>query len=132
MHSYWQPLIILFIVAWIGQAFLTYFQIQNYRERMADLSKKGYVGIGKKSKKLGRGRILLLVSNPHERIIHAEEMRGITVFSRFKEKEQLSGYSLSELEELELGDKDLEEAISGAVKDLRKKVNKSAEEAEKQ
>lgn len=121
----WKLFIFIFIIAWIVQGIFTYLQVNNYRKRISELSKRGYVGIGKKSKKLGIGRILLLVSNHHKEIIHVEEMKGISVFTRFKEKEDLNknlkGYSLEELEKKEFENEDLAEAIDKAIKDLRNK-----------
>lgn len=114
---WWQPLMVIFVISWILQGVLTYFQIRNYKDRMSTLGKVGYLGIGRMKKKLGRGRILLLVSNEYGEIIKAEEMRGVSVFTRFKEKDELIGYKIDELGKNLSGD--FKEVVEEAVESIR-------------
>ncbi|PUU87281.1 MAG: glucitol operon activator protein [Halanaerobium sp.] len=114
---WWQPLMVIFVISWILQGVLTYFQIRNYKDRMSTLGKVGYLGVGRMKKKLGRGRILLLVSNESGEVIKAEEMRGISVFTRFKEKNELIGYKIDELGKNLSGD--FKEVVEEAVESIR-------------
>jgi len=114
---WWQPLMVIFVISWILQGVLTYFQIRNYKDRMSILGKVGYLGVGRMKKKLGRGRILLLVSNESGEVIKAEEMRGISVFTRFKEKNELIGYKIDELGKNLSGD--FKEVVEEAVESIR-------------
>ncbi|WP_290768968.1 transcriptional regulator GutM [Halanaerobium sp.] len=108
---------VIFVISWILQGVLTYFQIRNYKDRMSTLGKVGYLGVGRMKKKLGRGRILLLVSNESGEVIKAEEMRGISVFTRFKEKNELIGYKIDELGKNLSGD--FKEVVEEAVESIR-------------
>jgi len=108
---------VIFVISWILQGVLTYFQIRNYKDRMSILGKVGYLGVGRMKKKLGRGRILLLVSNESGEVIKAEEMRGISVFTRFKEKNELIGYKIDELGKNLSGD--FKEVVEEAVESNR-------------
>lgn len=113
---------VIFLLSWILQGILTYFQIKNYNERVAVLGKNGYLGVGRIKKKLGKGRILLLVSDKYGQIIEAEEMKGFSVFTRFKKKEELIGYKIDELGENLSGD--LKKAAEEAGKSINKQLKK--------
>ncbi|MFW5705214.1 MAG: transcriptional regulator GutM, partial [Nanoarchaeota archaeon] len=38
---------VIFVLSWILQGVLTYFQIKNYKERMSSLGNIGYLGVGR-------------------------------------------------------------------------------------
>lgn len=119
---WWKPLMVIFVLSWILQGVLTYFQIKNYKERMSTLGSIGYLGVGRIKKKIGRGRILLLVSDETGKVIEAEEMKGISVFTRFKKKEELIGYKIDELSKNLSGDfKEVAEEAVGSIKGQLKK-----------
>lgn len=128
----WQPIIIILIFAWLLQAALTYFQINSIQKRLRALSERGYVGLGRKKKRFGRGRIVILVCNPHKEIIHAEEMSGITVFTRFKENQELVGYKLSQLEKEDLKNETQKEAVKQAIDEIKKVFQKENSENDAQ
>jgi len=115
----WGTVIIIIISAWILQAFFTYLQISNYRKRIRELKKKGRIGIGKVSKKLGIGTILFLVSNENRVIIDAEKMSGVTVFARFKKDEELIGKSFADIESMNFKRDSKREAVTKALDNLK-------------
>lgn len=120
----WKTVVFLFLIGWISQGVLSYFQIKNYRQRIKQLKRKGYIGIGNIRKKLGRGMILLLVSNADGIIIDAEEMKGISVFARFRKNEKFVGYSLADLENLTIDNKTLKKAVDKAVEQIKEMMEK--------
>ncbi|MDN5352315.1 MAG: glucitol operon activator protein [Clostridiales bacterium] len=76
---------------WIAQGLLTVLQIQHYRKRVAELKKKGKVLVGQKKGKLKAGSIVLIALNEDGVISDAEEMRGFTVFTKFKKLNAVVG-----------------------------------------
>lgn len=80
----------------IVQGALTYFQVKNYKERVAALRHQGVQGIGV-YKSAGHGSMIILVSDKTGRIIACEEMKGMTVFSRFKKRSDLNGQNIYDL-----------------------------------
>lgn len=92
-----EKLIIFAFILLILQGVLSFKQIKNYRNRVTSLSKKGLLGIGTEKGTLKAGNITLLVCNKEGKIVTAEKMEGITVFTRFKEMEDLSGRSILDI-----------------------------------
>lgn len=93
--------LMLFLLAmWILQGVLTYFQVKNYRTRSTELRKKGDVYTGKAKGRLREGCIVMLVVEKDGTIIDAEEMRGITVFSKFKTIKSIIGKSIYNKDDL--------------------------------
>lgn len=93
----------IFVIAFgllILQGVLSFNQIKNYQIRIKELKKKGLVGIGREKGLLRAGNITILVCNKQGKIITAEKMEGITVFSRFWEIDSLKGMTLQELKEI--------------------------------
>ncbi|SHJ36716.1 glucitol operon activator protein [Geosporobacter subterraneus DSM 17957] len=93
----------IFVIAFgllILQGVLSFNQIKNYQIRIKELKKKGLVGIGREKGLLRAGNITILVCNKQGKIIAAEKMEGITVFSRFREIDSLKGMTLQQLKEI--------------------------------
>jgi glucitol operon activator protein len=84
---------------WILQGLMSYGQIVHYRKTLTQLKTKGKVFIGQEKGKLKPGSIVLLVVDGSNKIIDVQEMKGISVFDRFRKKEKYIGKSLEELVE---------------------------------
>lgn len=131
----WQLLILALVIAWILQAGLTMFQIRNYQRRLRELgamARGGYLGIGTTAGRVRAGSVVMLVANAHGKIIHAERMRGRTVFARFQELPQLQGLIVRELLSDGFSLEELDEATAKATKQaaglIDKKMHPSTEE----
>ena len=78
-------------ILWVAQGLLTVLQIQHYRKRVAELKKKGKVLIGQQKGKLKAGSIVLMALDAEGIIKDAEEMRGFTVFTKFRKLNAVIG-----------------------------------------
>ena len=95
-----EKLFITAFILFILQGVFSFNQIKNYQTRIKELKKKGLVGIGREKGFLRAGNITILVCNKQGKIIIGEKMEGITVFSRFREIDSLTGLSLQKLKEM--------------------------------
>ncbi len=90
--------VLIILGLWILQGILSYIQINHYRKRFSCLRKKGRVLVGQQKGKLRGGSIVMLVINDDDKIIDAEEMKGFTVFNKFKKKNEIIGKSINNME----------------------------------
>ena len=113
---------LLFIFGlWVLQGVLSYVQITHYRKTLSRLKCKGKVLVGHEKGKFKPGSIILLVIDDNGVIIDVEEMKGISVFDRFRKKDVYIGKSIDELsKELKQQKKDTitTKAIKKALEDL--------------
>ena len=87
---------------WISQMVGTHVQMSHYRSVLGGITReggKGYVGAGNAKARLGKGVILIMISDEEGVIKRALRMRGMTVFARFEEVPDLVGMTLDELRE---------------------------------
>ncbi|MBL1229355.1 transcriptional regulator [Enterococcus sp. BWB1-3] len=88
-------LIVLLVSCWLLQLFFSYIQHKNYQKVINEnkYRQSGYLGVGiaKTKFNLGKGSILILVTDDAGTILDFQEMSGFTVFSRFKKKETYIG-----------------------------------------
>lgn len=83
----------------IIQGFFTFLQAQAFRKEIADARRYGNVAMGSKKGFLKQGKIFILACNNEGIITKAKEMRGITLFERFKDIDTYNGMSVYEFEE---------------------------------
>lgn len=107
-------LLIIFLM-WLAQFGLGYFQIKHYNTTMKSLKGKGNVYVGRQKGRLGSGSIILIVLDRNGIVIDFLEMKGITVFERFKKKEMYIGKSAEQLME-DVSALKKENATSKAIK----------------
>lgn len=82
---------------WMFQGVLTYFQIRHYSTTLQDMKKEGKVLVGQHKGKFSSGSIIILVLDKENKIINAKEMRGMTVFNRFKTRNEFINKTLEEI-----------------------------------
>ena len=82
------------------QAGLTYLQLKSYQRRVAELKHLGILSVGSQKGRIGAGSIVIMVVDEQGQIVTCEEMKGRTVFARFKEREDLKGMRLDEARRL--------------------------------
>lgn len=95
---------VLFFIAFVFmviQSFLTYMQAKNFTKTLAEMRQYGIVSSGKERRYLTEGRVLILACNQDGVITKAMEMKGRTVFARFKELDDYVGLNIAQLSELE-------------------------------
>jgi glucitol operon activator protein len=87
---------------WLLQIAGTHVQMSHYRSVLGGITReggKGYVGAGNAKARLGKGVILIMVSDEDGVVKRALRMRGMTVFARFEEAPDLVGMTLDKLRE---------------------------------
>ncbi len=117
----WIKVLWLVGAAWIFQGILVYFQIRNFQAKMAQLRKKGRIGVGTVKSRLGSGVIIIIVAGDTGMITEAQIMTGMTVFARFTPFEILQNRNLDEIPamlESENLNKKTKTAITKAVDSL--------------
>jgi glucitol operon activator protein len=108
-------------VAWTGQIVLGWLQIRCFNQAIAALADKGQVRIGRSAGRF-KPRVVLAISVSEEGIINDNFiMRGLTVFSRPRSQEELTGRKLSEIqpEVIFPANKALQEALALAILNKR-------------
>ncbi|MHC1684570.1 MAG: transcriptional regulator GutM [Clostridiaceae bacterium] len=107
----------------ILQGVLTWFQINNYKKTVRSLRSKGKIGIGTQKGKLKAGKIVILVSNELGKIVVGKEMRGLTIFARFKNIDGIQGKDIFTLREESTQQNKKNIALINAVDNLEKSLN---------
>lgn len=98
----WSWILIVLAVLWLMQIVGTYYQMSHYRRILSGVAREGgegYVGVGNAKGRLGKGVILILVSDAGGSVTRALGMRGRTVFARFGEVPELVGLHIDDLRE---------------------------------
>lgn len=88
---------IFIFIMWMLQGVLAYFQIKHFRKVLNKMKKQGRILIGQQKGKLSAGSILILAIDEDENVINAQEMKGITVFDKFRVKDEFINKSIDEL-----------------------------------
>lgn len=84
-------------VAMALQIFLTGAQTKRFMRRLRDLRKDGRTSIGKAGNIYKGKMFCVLVIDDENKIVHAEQLSGWTVFAKLKPVSGLIGYTLDEL-----------------------------------
>ncbi|MBR5437043.1 MAG: hypothetical protein IK120_09325, partial [Muribaculaceae bacterium] len=84
---------ILFLLM-IMQVIGTHLQGNQYRKSVSKLHKLGNVGIGAERNKIAGGNIVIIACKSDGTITGGEEMRGLTIFTTFKEIEGIIGKNI--------------------------------------
>jgi glucitol operon activator protein len=93
-------LIAVFAVLWIMQIAGTAWQMRHYRRVLGRISTRwrdGFAGVGNARGRIGKGIILIVVVSADDIVREALEMRGRTVFAKFRPCAALAGASLADL-----------------------------------
>lgn len=81
------------MILFVMQAVGSYFQIQDYKKAVRRVHKLGNVGVGQQ-KGFG-GKLVLVACDGQGFITGAEVMEGITIFARFRPREEALGHTLT-------------------------------------
>lgn len=98
--SGYSGIVLLLVFCWLCQIAFSYFQHKDYNRVLNQIRgyESGYLGVGVAKAKfnLGRGTVMLLVTNEDGIIIDYREMSGFTVFARFKQRYDYIGQDANE------------------------------------
>ena len=87
---------VLFVLM-ILQVLGAHLQVKQYRKTVSKLHKLGNIGVGSNRRRFGAGSIIIISCKSDGMITGAEEMRGFTIFSTFKEVPELVGRTIYDL-----------------------------------
>ncbi len=122
-------IIIAFVIAWIIQFGMTYLQMKRYQKRIKELRKDGTTATGMSGSMYKRRAYGVLVIDRNEKIIHAEQFSGWTVFASLKPVKELEGLFtqdiLNENLELPIPNK-IRSAFQNAVEEIEKAKEKTS------
>jgi glucitol operon activator protein len=98
--QWWHSAILLFIIAWFLQIFLSFAQSKHYQQTVRTMSNQssGFLGVGVVKRRLGIGSVVILVTDLNYVVTGARELTGVTVFQRFRKAEDFIGRTVNELE----------------------------------
>lgn len=123
---------LVFIVAWVIQFGMTFFQLRRYNKRVAELKKMGPTAVGMSGSMYKRRAYGVLVFDDQEKIVRAEQFSGWTVFASLKPVKELEGLTLQDIkdESVELPiSKKIRSAFINAVDQVEYARKKAAEAA---
>lgn len=93
-----EKILLLGLLFYILQTVLTCFQIKNFKKNFKELRlKRGIVGMGQKKRMISAGTVVLLSCNENGVLMEGRQMKGYSVFARFKEMKGIQGLTLAEL-----------------------------------
>lgn len=88
-------LFVLMIMQLIG----AHLQVRQYRKTVRKLHKLGNLGVGSYRRRLGPGSVVVIACKSDGTITGGEEMKGLTIFSGFKEIPEIVGKNIYTLKE---------------------------------
>ncbi|MDF2655512.1 MAG: hypothetical protein K0R19_1986 [Bacillota bacterium] len=91
-------ILILFGLIFI-QGLFTFVQVKNYNKMIRQMKNYGMVGIGMKKGRLTPGRIILLAVDENGTVVKGLNMKGFSVFARFREIKDIAGTDIRVLKE---------------------------------
>ena len=83
--------------AFLLQALMGYFQIRNFAHNYHEVRQGGRVLIGKNPRRFRQVSLMLIGLDHDDRIQEIRIMKGLTVFSRFREVDRFDGESVAEV-----------------------------------
>jgi DNA-binding transcriptional regulator of glucitol operon len=109
-------------VLWVIQFGLAYWQMRRFYQRMITLRQKGLTAIGLSGNRYQGRSYAVLTIDKDDRIIHAEQFSGWTVFAQLKPVPELVGLPLNEVLAKQITlpvGKKLQVAFANAARDLQ-------------
>ncbi len=126
-------IIIAFVIAWIIQFAMTYLQMQRFNKRLKELRKGGKItATGMSGSMYKRRAYGILVIDENEKVLHAEQFSGYTIFASLKPVKELEGLTIHDVmdESIVLPiSKKIRNAFQNAVAEIEK-AKKTANEKE--
>lgn len=111
------------IIFWLAQFGAAYWQMRRFYGRMIELRKNGLTAVGLSGDRYKGRSYAVLTINEHDRIVHAEQFSGWTVFAKLRPVPALEGITLHDVlkDEAQLPvSQKLRTAFINAASDLQK------------
>lgn len=102
MSSTAAVIVIALAIVWTLQYLLTFRQMRRFYKRTAELRRDGLLSIGMAGSTWRRKQYAVLVVDEHQRIVHAEQLSGWTVFASLKPIPGIVGQPMSNLRDDDL------------------------------
>lgn len=128
-----EKILLLGLLFYILQTILTCFQIKNFKKNFKELRlKRGIVGMGQKKRMISAGTVVLLACDENGILIEGRQMKGYSVFARFKEIKGIKGLTLAELKSKAMKEDEKKRNISmlDAIEHIESQLYPETEEAE--
>jgi len=121
----WGAFIGVFVGIWLLQLALTWVQMKHYQNTIRAMSNRssGFLGTGVKKSKLGIGNVVIIVCDQQGVVQDSQIMSGVTVFVRFKKFDQIIGYPIDRINDLDIIS-DVENPIQMAVNNIKEQMEK--------
>ena len=110
------------IVFWFAQYIGAYWQMRRFYRRMTELRKGGLTAVGLNGDRYKGRAYAVLTIDENDRIVHAEQFSGWTVFARLQPVPNMEGLNLDDVltNDIRLPvSKKLQTAFANAARDLR-------------
>lgn len=123
-------IVIAFVIAWTIQFCMTYLQMKRFQKRLNELRKDGMTATGMSGSMYKRRVYGVLVIDKNEKVIHAEQFSGWTVFAGLKPVKELEGLTTKDILDDEMPlpiSKKVRNAFQAAVEEIEKAKEKAAE-----
>ncbi|MCK1244618.1 transcriptional regulator GutM [Streptococcus uberis] len=85
---------IIVILAYVVQIILGMKQLKHFNKVYAELRKKGRVAIGRRSRKIKSGTIVMFAIDKEGLVLDARKMQGVTVAAHFKQMPNFIGQDI--------------------------------------
>ncbi|NOK57725.1 MAG: hypothetical protein GFH27_549303n12 [Chloroflexi bacterium AL-W] len=111
------------VVFWFVQFGAAYWQMQRFYGRMTELRKNGLTAVGLNGDRYKGRSYAVLTINEQDRVVHAEQFSGWTVFAKLRRVPALEGIALQDMlkDEAQLPvSQKLRTAFVNAANDLQK------------
>ena len=122
-------IIIAFVIAWVIQFALTYFQMRRYQKRLNELRKEGMTATGMSGSMYKRRAYGILVIDEDDKILHAEQFSGWTVFASLKPVNELVGLTIKDIVDDNVS-LPISKKIRSAFKNAVEQIERAKEKAE--
>jgi len=123
-------IIIIFVLAWALQFAMSYFQMRRFYKRVGQLRKDGITSVGMSGSMYKRRIYGVLTVDKTDKILHAEQLSGWTVFASLKPVKEVEGLYIKDImddsSELSISKK-LRSAFQSSVNEIEKARKKAAE-----
>jgi len=123
-------IIIIFVLAWALQFAMSYFQMHRFYKRVGQLRKDGITSVGMSGSMYKRRIYGVLTVDKTDKILHAEQLSGWTVFASLKPVKEVEGLYINDImddsSELSISKK-LRSAFQSSVNEIEKARKKAAE-----
>ena len=122
-------IIIIFVLAWALQFAMSYFQMRRFYKRVGQMRKDGITSVGMSGSMYKRRIYGVLTVDKTDKILHAEQLSGWTVFATLKPVREVEGLYIKDIvddsSELSISKK-LRSAFQSSVNEIEKARKKAA------